>query len=115
MNRVLRQIALLLIFAFMANVQAWALTVDDKIHHDESTNSHLVAQPSNNLQQESHDCDQMGEHCCHAASHLLGQVSDGFILHNLTENTNLYLTGDVNASSVDSEDFYRPPRTASLT
>jgi hypothetical protein len=115
MNRVLRQVAFLMIFVFMANVQAWALTINDEVNHDGSANSQLAAQPSDNVQQESHDCDQTGKHCCHAASHLLGQVSDRFALNNLTENINLYLTGDVSASSVDSEDFYRPPRTPSLT
>lgn len=110
-----RQIALLLIFALMANVQAWALTMEDKIHQDGSTNSQLVTQQSENQQHQSHDCEQAGNHCCHAISHLLGQVSDGLTLNKFSKEPNLFLMVDDSATSTDPEYFFRPPRTPSLT
>ena len=115
MSRRFRQIALLLIFVFMANVQAWALNVEGEIYHDSSVNSHLITQQSENLQHKCHDCDQADHHCCHAINHLLGQISDGLILNKFSKEPNLFLMVDANATSTDPEDFYRPPRTPSLT
>ena len=115
MNRGFRQIALLLIFVFLANVQAWALTVEDEMRHDSSVNAQLMTQPSENQQDQSHDCAQNSEHCCHAMNHLLGQVSDDFILSKLSKEPNLFLIGAVNATSTHPEDIYRPPRFSSLT
>lgn len=115
MSRGFRQLALLLIFALIANVQAWALTMEDKIHHDGSTNSQLVTQQSENQQHQPHDCEQAGNHCCHAINHLLGQASNGLILSKFFKEPNLFLMFDANATSTDPEDFYRPPRTPSLT
>ena len=115
MSRGFRQIALLLIFVFLAHVQAWALTVEDEMHHDRSVNSELITQPSENQQHQSHDCAQNEEHCCHAMNHLLGQVSDDFILNKLSKESNLFLIGTVNATSTHPEYIYRPPRFPSLT
>ena len=117
MNRGFRQIALLLIFVFLANVQAWALTVEGETHHDSSVNTQLIIQSSENLQHECHDCDQDDHYHyhCHAIDHLQGQVSDGFTLSKLSKDPNLFLTGSVNATSTHPEDIYRPPRLPSLT
>ena len=119
MNRGFRQIALLLIFVFLANVSAWALAVEGERHHDSRANSQLITQQSENLQHECHDCDQDDNdhyhYHCHAIDHLLGQLSDGFILSKLSKEPNLFLTGSINATSTHPEDIYRPPRFPSLT
>ncbi len=85
------------------------------MHNDSSVNAQLITPPSENQQDQSHDCAQNGEHCCHAMNHLLGQVSDDFILNKLSKEPNLFLFGVVNATSTHPEDIYRPPRFPSLT
>lgn len=115
MNRGFRQIALLLMFVFTANIQAWALTVDNGMSHDSSVNTHLVTQQSNGQQHESQNCDKTEHHCCHAFSHLLGQVSDSFALNKLSKESRSFPVGIVNATSTHPEGIYRPPRNPSLT
>ena len=109
-----RQIAFL-IFAFMANVQSWALTMEDGTHHDNSSNSQLVTQQLEIQHHQSNECEEAGGHCCHAINHLLGQVSNGLTFKKFSKEPNLFLFGVVNATSTHPEDIYRPPRFPSLT
>jgi hypothetical protein len=114
MNRRFRQIAFLLILVFTANVQAWAVTMEQEISHDLPSSAYAMPQ-LDEQHHESHDCDQTGHHCCHAISHLLGQVSDGFVLSKLSQATKSFPVGTVNIVSTYPEGIYRPPRPPSLT
>lgn len=112
MNRLVRQIALLVMLVFTANVQCWAFNMGDEMAHDLAGQSlsSVVADHDSHPQQDSHSCNQMGHHCCHAISHLLGQVSDELsVPQYLTVGKSFFhLTED--ASSLSLEGIYHPPR-----
>jgi hypothetical protein len=113
MSRGFRQIAFLLILVFTANVQAWTFTMENEVAHDLPSSSYVMSS-LDEQHHESHDCGQAGHHCCHAISHLLGQVSDGFALGKLSQAAKSFPVGTVNIVSTYPEGIYRPPRSPSL-
>lgn len=113
MNRLARQIALLLLLVFTANVQCWAFNMGDEMAHDLAgqSSSPAVIQHAVPAQHESHNCNQMGHHCCHALSHLLGQVTDDFSLAQARVAAKPFSLFSEDAVSHSSESIYHPPRT----
>ena len=110
-----RRIALLLILVFTANVQCWAFNIGDEMSHDLAGQSLVMMQHTGPAQSESHNCNQMGHHCCHALNHLLGQVSDDFSVGQGITPAKPYSFLAEDAASRSSENIYHPPRIPSLT
>ncbi len=115
MSRFFRQIALLLMLVFTANVQCWAFNIGDEMSHDLAGQSPVMKQHTGPAQSESHNCNQMGHHCCHALNHLLGQVSDDFSVGQGITPAKPFSFLAEDAVSHYSENIYHPPRTSSLT
>ena len=53
--------------------------------------------------------------CCHALSHLFGQVSDHFSTVRMIDSTKPIPNMDEDAVSFTPESIYHPPRYPSLT
>ncbi len=115
MSRFFRQIALLLMLVFTANVQCWAFNIGDEMSHDLAGESPAMMQHTAPTQSESHNCNQMSHHCCHALNHLLGQVSDDFSVDQGIASAKLFAFLAEDAASHSSESIYHPPRIPSLT
>ncbi|WP_146187227.1 hypothetical protein [Novimethylophilus kurashikiensis] len=115
MSRFVRRIALLLILVFTANVQCWAFSLGVEAAHEQSENSSFVFQKTAPAQSGSHDCGLAGHHCCHALSHLLGQISDHFSTARILNSTTPIPNMDEAAVSFTPESIYHPPRHPSLT
>lgn len=115
MSRFVRQIALLLILSVMANVQAWALSLESEFAHQDSVESlHVLIEQVTPQQQDLHDCSLAGHHCCHAINHLLGQVSSDFILSPLKTENSVLLHAPGNSPTIAPNSIFHPPRTPDL-
>ncbi len=113
MFRLLRPIAMLLLLVFTANVQAWALNLETEATHLGANNA-LIAQVDVAQHDGAHDCDLASHHCCHAISHLLGQVS-GELHLNLPDISGIAPThGPESVASITPQSIYHPPRTPDL-
>jgi hypothetical protein len=115
MSYFVRRIAILLLFVFTANVQCWAFTLGNELAHEQSESSAFVLQQTAPAQSGSHDCGVAGHHCCHALSHLLGQVSDSFSTAKISVPAKPFFHTDEIAASFSPESIYHPPRNPSLT
>lgn len=117
MLRYFRLIAVVLIVAFTANVQAWASTMEDEAFHDGDVEIAALAQHGDDAHhQGTHDCLKAGHHCCHGINHLLGQVSSEMALIPRISASKPVVTGTSAALSTYPDSIYRPPLNApSLT
>lgn len=115
MSRFFRQIALLMMLVFTANVQCWASGFGDEMTHEQSENHAVVMGQSTPDHPDNKDCNLAGHHCCHALSHLLGQVADNFSVFPPSVSIKRISSADEDAKSLTPESIYHPPRRPSLT